>query len=135
MQPKEIVREFYQLDLAKDKEKVLSYFSDDCILNWNSSKGFNTFNKNQIQLFFEGISQSYESLRVELSHLLQDENMVTVRHTSYVRTIENPEIEEALAHYMSIWEVKDGKLYRGYEVSQLADVSEESLNSFSEIKV
>ena len=135
MQPKDIVREFYQLDLAKNNEKALSFFSEDCILNWNSSRGFNEFNYEQIKTFFDGMSQSYESLRIQLSHLLQDGNMVTARHTSFVRTIENPEVEEALAHYISIWEVKDGKLYRGYEISQLADVSESSLNSYAEAKV
>jgi hypothetical protein len=40
-----------------------------------------------------------------------------------------------MAHFITIWELKDNKLYRGYEISQQADVSLESLKSFSKIKV
>jgi len=52
-----------------------------------------------------------------------------------VHTIENPSKEVPLAHYITIWEVKDGKLFLGHEISQLADDSVVSLNSFSKIKV
>ena len=50
-------------------------------------------------------------------------------------TFERPEKEDPLAHFITIWEVKDGKLFKGYEISQLADDSSESLNSYAEIKV
>ena len=49
--------------------------------------------------------------------------------------IERPEKEDAIAHFISIWEVKEEKLYRGFEISMLADISSESLNSYAEIKV
>ena len=72
-----------------------------------------------------------------MSHLLQDDNAgnYCVRYTIYATTIEREEKEDALAHFISIWEVKDGKMYRCHEISQLADESSESLNSYAEIKV
>ena len=72
----------------------------------------------------------YETLRFETSHLLQDENMVTIRYTSYFTTVENPNEEMPLAHFTTIWEVKDDKIIKGFQMSQLADSSSESLNSF-----
>ena len=36
---------------------------------------------------------------------------------------------------LNLWQVKDGKMYKGFEMSQLADDSLESLNSYAEIKV
>lgn len=68
--------------------------------------------------------------------MLEDGNMVTARYTIYVTPIESPELEQVpLAHFISIWEVKDNKLYRCYEISQLADDSSESLDSYGEIKL
>ena len=67
--------------------------------------------------------------------MLEDNNTVTARYTIYVTSIEKPEDEEPLAHFISIWEVKNGQLYRGHEISQLADENSQNLNSFSEIKV
>jgi hypothetical protein len=36
-----------------------------------------------------------------------------------VKTIENPREEMLLAHFFVIWEIKDDKLFRGYQISQL----------------
>ena len=56
--------------------------------------------------------------------------MVTIRFTYYVRTIENPDEELPMAHFIAIWEVKDGKMYKGHQISQQADDSPENLDSF-----
>jgi hypothetical protein len=134
MSAKEIVKAFYDLDLAKDKE-ILNHFHSDCMLKWHSSKGYSEFDLDGVKNMLEGVTQSYHSFKYRLSHLLEEENMVTARYTVYSTTIEQPDQEEALAHFISIWEVKDGKLYRGYEISQLADDSSDSLNSYAEINI
>ena len=53
---------------------------------------------------------------------------MTIRHHVYVQTIEQPNNEVLLAHFIALWEVKDNKLYRCYEFSQLAD--EKTINSY-----
>jgi len=134
MSAKEIVKAFYGLDLAKD-EGILNHYHKDCELNWNSSKGFRTLDFKGMENMLKDLKESYISFKPRLSHLLEDGNTVTARYTVYATTIEHPDIEDALAHFITIWEVKDGKLYKGYEMSQLADDSSESLNSYAEIKV
>ncbi len=83
----------------------------------------------------EGVRKSFLSFQYRLSHLLEDENIVTARYTIYVTPIEKPDEEEALAHFISIWEVKGDKLFKGYEISQMADENPASLKTFSEIKI
>ena len=134
MTPKAIVKQFYQSDIAKD-DNIMYNFHLDCELKWNSSKGYRTLDFQGIEEMLHGIQKSYHSFKYRVSHLLEDENTVTARYTVYATTIERPEKEDALAHFISIWEVKDGKLYKGFEISQLADVSSDSLNSYAEIKV
>jgi hypothetical protein len=131
MTPKEVVSKFYNSDLANNSSAIEACFHKDCILHWHSSKGFKSLDFNTLKLVFEDVRKAYETLRFEISHMLQDGNSVIVRYTSYVSTIENPNEEEALAHFLVIWEVKDDKIIKGYQMSQLADSSPQSLNSFS----
>lgn len=134
MSAKAIVKAFYDLDLAKD-ENVINMMHENCILHWNSSKGFKELNKEGINNMLDGIRESFHSFKYKLSHLLEDDNIVTARYTIYVTSIERPEKEDALAHFISIWEVKDEKLYKGWEISQLMDDNPKNISSFSEIKV
>jgi len=130
MTPKEVVQQFYSSDLANNTEAVELCFHKDCTLSWHSSKGFNVLDFNALKLVFEEVRKMYDTLRFETSHLLQDENTVTIRYTSYFTTVENPNEEMPLAHFTTIWEVKDDKIIKGFQMSQLADSSSESLNSF-----
>nr|WP_321223453.1 nuclear transport factor 2 family protein [uncultured Psychroserpens sp.] len=134
MSAKQIVKSFYDLDLVRD-EGVLDHYHKDCELRWHSSKGFTKLDINGLENMLNDLKKSFHSFKSRLSHLLVDGNTVTARYTIYVTSIERPEKEDTLAHFITIWEVKDGKLYRGYEMSQLADDSYESLNSYAEIKV
>jgi len=131
MTPKEVVHKFYNSDLANNSNAIGMCFHEDCILYWHSSKGFKCIDFNTLKLVFEDIRKTYETLRFEISHILQDGNSVMVRYTSYASTIENPNEEDALAHFSVIWEVKGDKIIKGYQMSQLADSSVQSLNSFS----
>ncbi|WP_296317465.1 nuclear transport factor 2 family protein [Winogradskyella sp. UBA3174] len=136
MSAKELVKEFYGSDLANDSSVVAKYFHKDCELHWSSSQGFSILNYNDIVHFFEGTRQSYNSIRFEFTHLLEVDATVTTRHTLFASTIENPENEVVLAHFSTIWEIINNKLYRGYEISQQADENNgKSLNSYSERKI
>ncbi|SDS36857.1 SnoaL-like domain-containing protein [Formosa sp. Hel1_31_208] len=134
MTPKETVKAFYDLDLAKS-DKAMDLIHKDCQLYWNSSKGFKSLDYDGIAAMLDGLKKAYLSFNYRISHLLQDGNTVAARYTIYGTPIERSEKEDALAHFISIWEVRDQKLYRCYEMSQLADDSSESLNSYAEIKV
>jgi hypothetical protein len=35
-----------------------------------------------------------------------------------------------MAHFIAIWEIKDGKMFKGYQISQAADETPENLSSF-----
>ena len=136
MGAKEIVKAFYNSDLANDSSIVSKFFHEDCELHWSSSQGFTLLRYNDIVAFFEGARKSYENLRFEFTHLIESGDTVVTRHTLFANTIENSDNEIVLARYSTIWEVKDNKLYRGYEISQLADENHDmAMNSYAERKV
>ena len=65
------------------------------------------------------LGKAYVRSKARITHILEDGNTVSVRYSHYVKTIENPREEMLLAHFMVIWELKNNKLYRGYQMSQL----------------
>lgn len=118
---KELVVHFYS-----EFPDVDSYLHPDAVLFWNSSSGFHRMDYQSIKAMATELSRAYSSLRLEASHLLEEGERVSIRFTYFVRTIENDEEELPMA----IWEVKDGKLYRGHQMSQQADDHPDNLDSF-----
>lgn len=129
MSAKEIVKAFYGSDLAKDN--IMNLFHPNCEVKWHSTKGYKTVDYAGIKDMIKGIKQSFYSFTYRLSHLLDDNGTITARYTIYATSIERIEKEDPIAHFISIWETKDGKLYKGYEISQQVDNSPDSLNSFA----
>ena len=81
MSPKEIVKAFYESDIANDSDLVSKFMHKECQLHWNSSSGYEVFDYDGLKNFFKNISLSYHSLKSEISHLLVDQNQVTIRYT------------------------------------------------------
>ncbi|MAO08583.1 MAG: hypothetical protein CL596_07730 [Alteromonas sp.] len=132
---KEIVRNFYISDILHDNDVLQQYFHKDIVLIWNSSDGLSILHYDDLKEFFSEIRRTYHDLRVEVSHLLEDDNHVTVRYKYYIRTLENPDEELGIAHFIAIWEVKDGKIYRGYQVSQPVTDKDDTTESYHKVKV
>ena len=119
MGAKAIVQEFYKSDVLLDAAKVKSLLHPEVILEWHSTKGFLKLHQSQIVELSTELSKAYLRSKSRISHIVADGNTVALRYSHYVKTIENPREEMLLAHFMVVWEVKDDKLYRGYQMSQL----------------
>ena len=132
---KHIVKKFYQTDFVTDAKSGISLLHDDIVLIWNSTEGLTIMDKNEIVKTFEEVSRTYEQLRIEVSHVLEDENFVTIRYKYYIKTIENPEEELGIAHFIAIWEIKDGKLYKGHQISQPVMSIDDSNGTYNKVKV
>lgn len=127
---KKTVNAFYTSSLYENPEEVKNLLHPEAELFWNSSEGFHKMGYQDIIKLSENLSKSFESLRAEVSHLLKDKNEITIRFTYHVRTVENPEEEIPMAHFIAIWTVEDGKMLKGYQISQPADENPENLSSF-----
>ena len=132
---KEIVRDFYRSDILKDKTVLERFFHPELVLIWNSPIGLSILHYDELVSFFDEIRRTYNDLRLEVSHLLADEEFVTIRYKYYVRTMENPDEEMGIAHFIAIWEVKDGKIFRGHQVSQPVTDNDDTNKSYHRIKV
>lgn len=132
---KDVVRDFYRSDILRDDTVMERFFHPELVLIWNSANGLSIMNYEDIINFFGEVRRSYNDLKIEVSHLLADDNHVTIRYKYYIRTMENPDEELGIAHFIAIWEVKDDKLYRGYQVSQPVTDKDDTNESYHRVKV
>jgi predicted SnoaL-like aldol condensation-catalyzing enzyme len=132
---KEIVKNFYKSNILNDETVMERFFHPELVLIWNSANGLAIMHFDDIVNFFNEVRRSYFDLRIEVSHLLADDNHVTIRYKYYIRTIENPDEELGIAHFIAIWEVKDDKIYRGYQVSQPVTDNDDTNESYHRVKV
>ena len=132
---KKIVKNFYGSNILHDNSVLDKFFHPDIVLIWNSSDGLTIMHYDDLVAFFSEIRRTYHDLRLEVSHILEDDDHVTIRYKYYVKTIENPDEEMGISHFIAIWQIKDNKLYRGYQVSQPVTDLDDTNKSYHKVKI
>lgn len=135
MSAKDVVRNFYKSDILNDDTVMERFMHKEVVLIWNSADGLSIMHYDDLVQFFTEVRRTYNDLRIEVSHLLEDDNFITIRYKYYVRTMENPDEELGIAHFIAIWEIKDDQLYRGYQVSQPVTDKDDTTESYHRVKV
>lgn len=123
---KEVVQKFYQSDFYKDEEILRTYLHPEVELSWYGTTGFRKLDIQGIADISKELASSYDSLRAEIEKLVAKKGEAAIHFTYHVRTIENPDEEMPLAHFIAIWELKDGKLFKGVQISQLGEEIDEN---------
>jgi hypothetical protein len=120
MKPKDIVLELYKSDVWLDRKIVSKLLHPEVIIDWNNSKGFIQMDFNDILALTDELSKAYVRSKIRMSHVIQEKNLVSLRFSHFVKTIENPREEMLMGNFFVIWEVKDDKLFRGYQMSHFS---------------
>jgi len=120
MTPKDIVLEFYKSDVLLDKKAVSELLHPEVTIDWNSSKGFIQMNFEDILALTDELAKAYIRSKIRMSHILEENDLVSLRYSHFVKTIENPREDILLGNFFVIWEVKDGKLFKGFQMSHIS---------------
>ncbi|MFD2890679.1 nuclear transport factor 2 family protein [Flavobacterium chuncheonense] len=120
MSYKKKIEHFYLSDGLRDTNQLQEILHDDVQLEWDSSEGKLNYSKADILNLAENLKQNFESSKVIISNLIEEENKVVLKYTHFVSTIENPKEEMPIAKMVVIWEFSGDKLYKGYQISQPA---------------
>ncbi len=120
MKPKDIVLEFYKSDVLLDRKSVSELLHPELSMDWNSSQGFIQMNYDDFLSLTDQLAKAYVRSKIRISHIIQEKNLVSIRYSHFVKTIENPREEMLMGNFFAIWEVKDGKLFRGYQMSHFS---------------
>jgi hypothetical protein len=120
MKAKDIVLQFYETNFLLHKEEVVKLLHPEVVIEWNSSKGFIQLDYNDIINLSQELNRSYIQSNMVISHIIEEKNKVAVRYAHFAKTIENPKEEMLLGHFFVIWEIKEDKLYKGFQISQFS---------------
>ena len=132
---KRLVSEFYSSDFFNKVQQSEKYLHPKMELFWNAKTGYSHMSREDISKATAEVAKSFETVRCDITHLLEEGNNVTIRFTFYVTTIENPTEEMPIAHFVAIWEIKDGLMYKGYLMSQPAEAYPEAMISYRGINL
>ena len=127
---KKIVKEFYNSDFFNDTTNLDTYLHPDMELFWNAKTGYSHMDIQGLRAMATEAGKSFETVRPQITHLISKGDQVIIRFTYFVTTIEQPENESPVAHFMAIWELKDGLMYRGYQMSQPIEEDNEAMSSW-----
>jgi len=119
MNPKDIVLDFYKSDVFLNKKTVSELLHPEVTIDWNSSQGFIQMNFEDIMELMDQMAKAYIRSKIRISHILQEDDLVSLRFSHFVKTFENPREDMLLGNFFVIWEIKENKLFRGYQMSQL----------------
>lgn len=122
---KEIVENFYTSLFNGDKGVLDNFLHPNVNLTWYGTTGLKKLNFDEIIAIKDDISINFESLKAEVEKTVEEDHQIAIQFTYHVKTIENPDEEMPLAHFMAIWELKDNKLYKGVQISQLGEEIDE----------
>jgi hypothetical protein len=120
MTPKDIVLELYKSDVLLDKKAVRDLLHPEFSIDWNSSEGFIKMNYEDMMSLTDEMARAYIRSKIRISHILQEDNLVSLRFSHFVKTIENPREDMLLGNFFVIWEIKDEKLFKGFQMSHFS---------------
>lgn len=132
---KKIVSDFYNSGFFRKDQHLEKYLHPEMELFWNAKTGYSHMYRKDIATVTAEAAKSFETVRCDITHLLQEKNIVTVRFTFYVTTIENSNEEIPIAHFVAIWEIKDGLMYKGYQMSLSAEEDPKAMISYRGINL
>ena len=118
MSNKEVVKEFFETNIFNNPARAAEFLHPELQLIWRSSTGRKELNFNETVELMRLTSEGFHDSRIEITHLIEEGDMVASQFILYVNTIENPDEELRIAHFQNFYELKDNKLYRGWWLSQ-----------------
>ena len=114
-----LVHDFLHSDAFYSPESMADFLHAEATMEWHSTNGTLFLKREEIIQLISELNRAYDSCKLHVTHVIGQENLVSARYSHYVTTHENPKDELLLAHFMCIWEVRDEKLYKCWQMSQL----------------
>ena len=119
MATKKFIQDFYKSEALINSKLLETYLHPDFIMEWNGHNGILKMNKKEWLEYTLELERTYIRFKAKIIHLLVDKDLVSINYSLYVRIVENPREELYLTDFMTIWEMKDDKFYRCYQMSRV----------------
>ena len=84
---KRLVSEFYSSDFFNKVQQSEKYLHPEMELFWNAKTGYSHMSREDISKVTAEAAKSFETVRCEITHLLEEGNNVTIRFTFYCQLV------------------------------------------------
>lgn len=121
LESKEIVEKLYTSLFNGEDDLLNNYLHPNVNLTWYGTTGIRKLDYDGIHELREDLSRNFTSFKAEIEKTVREKDQIAIEFTYYVETIENLDEEIPLAHFIAIWELKDNKLFKGVQISQLGE--------------
>ncbi len=118
MSPKEIVLELYSNDGIRNVTFLNEVLHDNFILEWQSSTGLLTKDKNSYIEFAHELKDNFATFSTDILYSIAENNLVSVACNHFGASIENPKHFILIGRFISVWEFEDGKIIKTYQISK-----------------
>lgn len=118
MNSNDIVEELYVKGGLRNKELLNKILHSDFVLNWDSSVGLKTMNKNDVLDMADELKANYQDFKINVVDTVSSNNKLVVRYTHQASTIENPSELFTIAKVIVIWDIENGQITKGYQISK-----------------
>jgi hypothetical protein len=115
---KDIIEFLYKNDGLRNTYFLNTIIPEDFTLEWYSSYGLGLLNKKAILNLAQELKQNFIESVFEISHFVHENDTFVVKYIHKVTSIENPKEYVLLAKMVPIWDFKDRKLHKGYQISK-----------------
>lgn len=118
MTTEQIAERLYLLDGIRDADFLNSILSDKFEFEWDSSQGLSRMNKDEIIKYVQELKENYHTSKVSILDQIITENKIAVRYLHHVSSIENPNELFTIAKIFVFWDIENGKIINGYQMSK-----------------
>lgn len=113
-----IIEQLYQEDGLRNKEYLDSILDTDFKLEWDSSVGSRVMSRSEVLEMAEELKTNYHVSKTSILNLVSDKDKLVVQYLHHVSTIENPKELFTIAKVVVIWDIENGKIVKGYQMSK-----------------
>ena len=112
MEVKQIIEGYY--NAVTQPEGVEQFFHKNMLVDWHGSRGFLQMSGGDLIMMLKQVDKHFVSSRIEITHLIVNNDEAAVRYNHFGTTEANPFEEKLISTSIGMWQLKDKKLYRGY---------------------
>lgn len=112
-----LIEEIYINDGLRNRNFLKKVLHKDVLLEWNNSNGLKIMNREDLLNFADELKLNFVHSKVSITHLIEDNNTFCVKYNYQISPIENPSEIISVAKIVVIWEFKNNKLIKGYQLS------------------
>ncbi|MEZ4788109.1 MAG: hypothetical protein R2790_09605 [Flavobacterium haoranii] len=120
MDSNQIIERLYEHDGLRDANFLESIIAPDFIFEWDSSQDKRLMNKNDIIALAHELKNNYHLSKTSILDKIITESKIVVHYLHHVATIENPKELFTIARVIVIWDVENGQIIKGYQISKPA---------------